>query len=40
MIGSSSPVLDSTGETNNLFELNLGLSVNSLNIERSDYTLL
>ena len=40
MIGSSKPVLDSTGETDNLFELSLGLSVDSKNIERSNYTLL
>jgi hypothetical protein len=40
MIGSSYPVLESTGETTNLFEFRLGLSIDSINIERTDYTLL
>lgn len=40
MIGSSKPVLETTGETDNFFEFNLGLSIDSKNIERSNYTLL
>lgn len=40
MIGSSKPVLDSTLESYNLFEVDIGLSVDSLAYDRSNYTLL
>jgi hypothetical protein len=40
MVGSSRPTLESTGESDYYFEFNLGLSVDKIQIERSNYTLL